>query len=196
MVAGTLGLRYVVVEIRSRKLEIEDNKSYPHFTPLNAKGRAIRRLSKSEVPLGFRVPTREWKQPGHAPSGICELRAEKWPGLSARWGAVVTEVQRSYSGLLGRPFLSCASTEYFHEEQPVEAGILLDASHPGTEPPALPAMKAVPDHPGIFQAQGESGEGQMLGRRVHYAWLVVEEGGSTFEERLALLEHVRVTVRV
>jgi hypothetical protein len=195
-VAGAVGLRYVVVEIRGRKQEIEDNKSYPHFTPLNGKGRAIRQFSKPEVPLGVRVPTRKWQEPEHAPPGVCELGTEKWPGVSARWGAVITEVKRSYSGLLDHPFLSCASTEYFREEQPVEAGVLLDASHPGTEPPLLPAMKAVPGHPGIFQAQGSSGEGQLLGRRLPDAWLVVEEGGSTLKERLALLEHLRAKVNV
>jgi hypothetical protein len=195
-VAGALGLRYVIVEIHSKKLRAEDNKSFPHFTPLNAKGLAIQRSAKPDIPLGLNVPVRRWKQPEHAPPGICELRVEKWPGVSVRWGEVVTAVRRSYSGLLGRPFLSCASAEYFREEQPVEAGILLDASHPGAEPPPLPAMKAVAGHPGIFEAQGESGEGQMLGRRVRDAWLVVEEGGSTLEERLALLEHLRARVEI
>lgn len=195
-VAGALGLRSVIVEIQSKKVRTEDNKSYPHFTPVNAKGVVIRQDSRPGVPLGFSVPVRRWQHPQHAPSGICELSTEKWPGVSARWGAVVTEVKRSYSGLLDHPFLSCASTEYFREEQPVEAGILLDASHPGIEPPPLPAMKAVPGHPGIYQAQGSSGDGQMLGRRVREAWLVVEEGGSTFKERLALLEHLRATVNL
>jgi hypothetical protein len=193
-VAGALGLRSVIVEIHSKKLEAEDNKSYPHFTPLSAKGVVIQRSAKPDIPLGLNVPVRRWRQPEHAPLGICELRVEKWPGVSARWGGVVTVVRRSYSGLLGRPFLSCASTEYFREEQPVEAGILLDASHPGAEPPPLPAMKAVAGHPGIFEAQGERGEGQMLGRRVSHAWLVVEEGGSSLEQRLALLEHLHATV--
>lgn len=195
-VAGALGLRSVIIEIQSKKIRTEDNKSYPHFTPLDAKEIVIRQHSKPGVSLGFNIPVRRWQHSQHAPHGVCGLRTDGWPGLSARWGAVVIEVKRSYSDLLGRPFLSCASTEYFHEAQPVEAGILLDALHPGTEPPPLPAVKAVPGHPGIFQAQGAAGEGQMLGRRVAHAWLVVEEGGSTFKERLALLEHLQATVSV
>lgn len=195
-VAGDLGLRYVVVEIRGQKQEKEDNKSFPYFTPLDSQGRVIRRVLKPVVSLGFMVPTREWKQPEGVPSGVCELGTEGWPGVSARWGAVVTEVKRSYSGLPDQPFLSCASTEYFYEEQSVEAGVLLDALHPGAEPPPLPGLKAVLGHPGVFQAQGESGEGQMLARRIPKAWLVVEEGGSSFEERLALLDHLRATVDI
>lgn len=195
-VAGALGLRSVIVEIHSKKLEAEDNRSYPHFTPLGAKGVVIQRSAEPDIPLGINLPVRRWRQPEHAPPGVCELGLAKWPGVSARWGGVVTAVGRSYSGPLGRPFLSCASAEYFREEQPLEAGILLDGSRPGAEPPPLPAMKAVAGHPGIFEAQGMSGEGQMLGRRIPHAWLVVEEGGSTLEERLALLEHLRATVDV
>jgi len=194
-VAGVVGLRSVIVEIQSKKIRVDDNSAYPHFTPLNASGSVIRRSTTIGPPLGVSVPVRRWQQPQHAPTGVCELRTN-WPGVSARWGKVTIEVKESYPGLIGRPFLSCASTEYFREQQPVEAGILLDASHPGTEPPPLPAMKAVSGHPGIFQAQGESGEGQLLARRVPDAWLVVEEGGSTFDERLALLEHLRARVAV
>jgi hypothetical protein len=57
-------------------------------------------------------------------------------------------------------------------------------------------MKAVAGHPGIFQAEGAAGEGQMLARRVAHAWLVVEESGSIIEQRLALLEHLRAVVDV
>jgi hypothetical protein len=195
-VAGALGLRSVIVEVRSKKLRTEDNKSFPRFTSLNAKGAAIRRPVGSEMLLGFNVPTRSWQRPQHAPSGVCEIMVEDLPGLSARWGAVVTAVRRSYQGLLGRPFLSCASTEYFRGEEPLEAGVLLDAARPGAEPPPLPAMRAVRDHPGIFQAQGAAGEGQMVGRRIAHAWLVVEEGGSTLQQRIALLERLRATVRL
>ena len=194
-VAGDLGLRSVLVEIHSKKLEAEDNKAYPHFTPLGMKGVVIQR-SAPEIPLGVDLPVRRWRQPEHAPPGVCELSVAMWPGVSARWGGVVTSIGRSYSGPLGHPFLSCANTEYFRNEQPVEAGILLDGSRPGAEPPPLPAMKAVAGHPGIFEAQGRSGDGQMLGRRIPHAWLVVEEGGSTLEQRLALLEHLRATIDV
>jgi hypothetical protein len=195
-VAGALGLRSVIVEIHSKKLEAEDNKSYPHFTPLGAKGVVIQRPAEQGIPLGVELPVHRWRQPEHAPPGICELRVTEWPGVSARWGGVVTAIGRSYSGPLGRPFLSCASTEYFREEQPAEAGVLLDGSRPGAPPPPLPAMRAVAGHPGIFEAGGRTGEGQMLGRRIPHAWLVVEEGGSTRAQRLALLEHLRATVNV
>jgi hypothetical protein len=195
-IAGTFGLRSVIVEIHSKKLEAEDNKSFPHFTPLNANGTVIHRTAGPSIRLGFNVPVREWQQPEHEPFGICELSVEKWSGVSARWGGIVPSVRRSYSGLLGHPFLSCASAEYFREEQPIEAGILLDASHPGVDPAPLPAMKAVAGHPGIFEAQGEAGEGQMLGRRVPGAWLVVEEGGITFGERLTLLEHLHARIHL
>jgi hypothetical protein len=185
----------VIVEIQSKKIRTYGNGAYPHFTPLNASGSVIRRSSMFGAPLGVSVPVLRWQQPQHAPTGVCELGIS-WPGVSARWGQVAIGVKRSYSGLMGRPFLSCASNEYFHKGVPLEAGILLDALHPGLEPSALPAMKTVAGHPGIFEAQGGAGEGQLLGRRVAHGWLVVEEAGSTLDQRIALLEHLRAKVNV
>lgn len=193
--AGVLGLRSVIVEIQSKKIRTDDNSAYPHFTPLNVSGSVIRRSTALGVPLGVSVPVIRWQQPQHAPTGVCELRTS-WPGVSTRWGQVAIEVKRSYPGLIGRPFLSCASNEYFHEGTPLEAGILLDALHPGSEPPALPTMKMVTGHPGIFEAQGAAGEGQLLGRRIARGWLVVEEVGSTLEQRIALLEHLHAKIDV
>lgn len=195
-IASTRGLRSAIVEIPSKNLRGAGNGSFPHFMPLSAEGVVIRKPETPEIPLGVSIPTRSWQRPQHVPHGICEIGAENLPGLAARWGSVVVAVGGSYFGLLGRPFLSCASTEFFREEAPLEASVLLDATHPGSEPAPLPRMKAMPGHPGIFQAQGAAGEGQMLGRHVPHVWLVVEEAGSTLQQRLALLEHLRATIHL
>jgi hypothetical protein len=193
-VAGALGLRSVIVEITGKN-DSKDNSEYLHFTPLNASGSVIRRPTALGVSLGVNVPVVRWQQPHHAPLGVCDLETS-WSGVSTRWGEVVIGVKRSYRNLMGRPFLSCASNEYFHEELPLKAGILLDALHPGAEPAALPAMKTVAGHLGIFEAQGAAGEGQLLGRRVAHGWLVVEEVGSTLDQRINLLEHLYAKINL
>jgi hypothetical protein len=99
----------------------------------------------------------------------------------------------SYTGIIGRVFLSCADTEYYLHNWPLDAGVLLDAGHPGTPPAPLPDMKAVHGHAGVFTAPGEGGA--LTARRVGNAWLVVD-GGSGQGQRLAVLADLRAIVRL
>jgi hypothetical protein len=185
-----LCLRGVVVEIPSNELRHE-----PSFTALNARGERIAVPTKPGLPLALRLSTRrDWRAPECPPHSPCELSVHHMSGLVARWGAVATRV-RSYPGLVGRAFQSCVDAEYFNsEEQPIHAAVLLDAAHPGVTPGPLPGMKPLVGHPGIFQAPG--GSGAMTARRIRGAWLVVEGGGSTLQERLVGLEHLRATVHL
>ncbi len=97
----------------------------------------------------------------------------------------------AFTGLIGRPFLSCADTEYDLDSSPLDAGVVLDATHPGTAPAPLPGMTGVQGHSGIFRAPGW--DGPITGRRIHGAWLLVE-GGSSAQQRLTVLEHLRASV--
>lgn len=158
------------------------------FTPLDAKGAPLPRHEPS--PLKFGLPSEFWKRPGHPPRGVCRIAAEHLRGLSAQWGHVVVTSIHGYPGIIGRAFLSCADTEYYLDNWPLDAGVLLDARHPGTRPAPLPDMKAVPRHPGVFAAPGDGG--MLVGRRVGNAWLVVD-GGNGVQQRLEVLARIHAT---
>jgi hypothetical protein len=54
-------------------------------------------------------------------------------------------------------------------------------------------MEPVPGHTDIYQAPGP--EGELLGRRIAGAWLVVEKGQG-LQQRLGFLEHLRVELEL
>jgi hypothetical protein len=90
----------------------------------------------------------------------------------------------------GRGLLSCADSEYSFAGSALDAAILLDAAEPGVTPVALPNATSVPRHPGLYSAPGW--EGQILGRRIAGAWLVVEGGASAVgRERVLAHLHAR-----
>jgi hypothetical protein len=192
------GLRAVVMEIRGKELLSED-QSLPRFTPLDADGEPITESADSSYlhgPLMLAVPTANVDDPADPTFGPCRISGSHLHGLTPTGGSIVTQV-RSYSGLIGQGFISCASTSYSLDGWPLLAGILLSASHPGSAPPALPAMTPLSGHPGVFRAPGPEGsslEDQMLARRVPGGWLVVAR--AKLPQRLALLEHLRATVHV
>jgi hypothetical protein len=162
----------------------------PRITPLGAGGQAIAQPGPASTPPGYGLPTRSWQRPAHAPRGVCAISATPLSGLSAQSGHVVVAL-RSFRGIIGRPFLSCVDTEYRLNNALLDAGVVLDAAHPGAVPAALPGMKAVPGHGGVFQAPGW--DGRLIGRRTHGAWLLVE-GGNGLSQRLTVLEHLRAAV--
>jgi hypothetical protein len=122
--------------------------------------------------------------------GACQITTAGVAGLTAQWGGTIRHI-RSVTGIIGRPFLGCADTEYYLENWPLDIGVVLDATQPGAAPAPLPLMKPVRGHLGYFQAPG--GNGNVLGRRIHGAWLLVE-GGSDLQQRLNVLEHARASI--
>jgi hypothetical protein len=83
-------------------------------------------------------------------------------------------------------------TEYSLGHSSLDAGVLLDATAPAQAAPvSLPGEAPVHRHPGLYSAPGWNG--QLLGRRVGNAWLVVE-GGAGLQQRIALLSHLRARV--
>jgi hypothetical protein len=109
----------------------------------------------------------------------------------------VAAVIRPVHRLLGRALVSCAETVYIHRVgEYVSGAILLDASRPGAAPPALPGMKPLGEHPGIFRAS--SSGGPVVARRILGAWVVATTSESVGDPAMPIeiLEHMRVTIHL
>jgi hypothetical protein len=180
------GLRVVDTEIRAPEAEVQSD-AHPHFVALDDAGRRISRHQQSKALL-VELPTASASS-ARGPWS-CEVAAEGAPGLQMKQATVVPRI-RPVVGVVGDPFLSCASTTYTYMQTRVVASLLLDAAHPGARPKALPSMRPVSGHPGVFEAPGL--EGAMAARRVNGGWLVVE-GGGELRWRLMLLAHVHGSV--
>jgi len=93
---------------------------------------------------------------------------------------------------VGRAFFSCIDTEYYLHNWPLDAAILLDASHPGTAPVSIPGLTAVTREPGYFNGPGDF-KGELTAVRRGDGWLVVA-GGKGLEQRLEVLRHLTASV--
>jgi hypothetical protein len=164
----------------------------PHLIPLDRTGARIPQQSEVGASAIQEIPGRSWKRPASAPRGPCQLRSAPLRDLVANAGFVSTR-PKPVRGLIGRPFLSCASNSYSLEGWQLVASVLLDAGHPGSTPAPLPAMRPVSGHPGLVEAP--VAEGQALARRIPGAWIVVARGKS-LRQRLTVLEHLQAKLRV
>ncbi len=165
----------------------------PRVIPLDANGRPISTHGTSAAPLAVRLPRRSWDRPARPPSGACQLISTRLPrDIVAIEGVEATRV-RPFPELLGQAFTSCAETTYFYQdEHDLPAAVLLDAAHPGTEPPGLPGMVPFAGHSSVFEAPPDR-----FARRIHGAWLVVEEEDNIGSRvPVELLEHLRATVHL
>ncbi|MGA9874802.1 MAG: hypothetical protein WBQ21_03245 [Solirubrobacteraceae bacterium] len=134
------------------------------------------------------------------PAGPCAIDSSRLPGAQQQLGNVVLRV-RPVSQVIGRAYLSCIDTEITDRRWAVDVALLLDAHHPGTLPAPLPGATQVVGHPGVVNEQ--SGIfGDITGRRVGDAWLVVESSSrlalrtSALPQRLAILDALRTCVRL
>jgi hypothetical protein len=190
------GLRAAAIELSGLNPE---KQALPRFIPLNRKGEAIP-LSTGDlrgtptIPgnLAVLAPTHALTNPVHPTSGVCRIAVRRIAGLRVG-GATVITAAKSYTGLIGQGFMSCAVTSYNLDGWPIRAMMLLSAAHPGTAPPALPTMTALSGHPDIFQAPGP--QGTLLAWRVPGAWITVSKGKS-LAQRETLLEHLRATIHL
>jgi hypothetical protein len=165
----------------------------PMFTPLDIAGNSLAQNNEEGPFLEQEVAGRHWSRPATEPTGACELHSTRLQGLVTNAGFVVARAE-PVNGLLGRPFLSCASNSYTLEGWPLVGSVLIDATRPGAAPPLLPAMKAIRGHRGAFSALGSNGP--MVARHgAGGAWLVVS-GGENKAQRLMLLKHLHATVHV
>jgi hypothetical protein len=109
--------------------------------------------------------------------------------LTAEWGHVVLRLH-SVADLLAPKLLSCIDTEYYVDNWPLDAAVVLNASHPGAPPEPLYGFKSVPGHSGVVESPWTS----QVARREGKAWIVVE-GGSGLQQRLTVLAHLQTDVR-
>jgi hypothetical protein len=183
------GLRGVLIEFASSGTGLSGNR--PEVVALDSNGRPIKR-AKPSLELAERgLNGVFWQRPSRPPRGACRLNGNLLPGLTPEWGHVALKV-RSFAGLLPPALVSCIDTEYYLHKWPLDAAVVLNAAHPGARPEPLHDFHPVPGHPGDFEAPAWAGQ---VARRVHGAWIVVE-GGSGLQQRLAVVEHLRATIRL
>jgi hypothetical protein len=152
-------------------------------------------LRYAETSLFRNVPVRRGP-----PAGPCAIDSSRLPGAQQQLGSVVLQA-RPVPQVIGRAYLSCIDTEITYRGWALDAALLLDAHHPGALPAPLPGATSVPGHPGVVEE--ESGIfGDITGRRVGDAWLVVESSNrlalrsSGLAQRLKLLDALRPCVRI
>jgi hypothetical protein len=134
------------------------------------------------------------------PEGPCAIDSSRLHGAQQQLGNVVLRVL-PVPQVIGRAYLSCIDTEITDRGWAVDVALLLDAHHPGTWPAPLPGATPVAGHPGVVNAQ--SGIfGDITGRRVGDAWLVVDSSSrlalrtSALAQRLAVLDALRTCVKL
>jgi hypothetical protein len=167
---------------------------FDEFEPVlrNFRSSGGRGFSAPERAYSVGLPATSWRAPEHPPVGVCSMTAVHLPGLTPRFGHVVTSLAPT-PGLAGDGFASCVDTEYSLARSSLDAAMLLDAAQPGSATPMpLPSAAPVHHHPGLFSAPGWNG--QILARRVGSAWIAVE-GGASLRQRIQLLSHLRASVR-
>jgi hypothetical protein len=139
------------------------------------------------------------------PNGPCQIRATGIPALHPQWGFVAHKIAPYRGRIVGGAFYSCISVEYYLHNWPLIAAILVDAQHPGRTPGAIPEMKPLSAAaaraagaaaaPGVFDAPGNTFNGEETAMRSGNHWLVVA-GGSGVAQRLEVLRHLRASVRL
>ncbi|PZS24302.1 MAG: hypothetical protein DLM61_22465 [Pseudonocardiales bacterium] len=150
--------------------------------PLDRHGRPVP-IKAQENP--FALPNRYWQAPSRPPHGSCEIKNPHLRGLEAQWGHVISRIA-AVPDVEGAAFLSCLDTEYYLENWPLQAAILLDAREPGRHVGPLPGAVSVPGHPGLVNIALGQFPGEITARRLTNAWLVVQ-GGRDLRQRLQVL---------
>jgi hypothetical protein len=191
------GLRTASLQAPEYPFSLRFSTHCPEVTPFDATGAAIPTQSQPGIPLTSRLPHTTWAHPQRQPQGVCRLDAPHLRLGTVAWeGAVATGV-RPVHRLLGRALMSCANTVYIHRVgEYVTAAVLLNASRPGAAPPALPGMKPLGGHPGIFQAS--SSGGPVLARRITGAWVLATTPESFGDPAMPIeiLDHMRVAIHL
>jgi len=189
------GLRYATVPVKRLRV-----------TPVafDARGQRITTAGFEPTPKRheFEGPyaPHAWTAPSTPPAAPCELSASGLPGLSPVGGDVVLRV-KGYRMFETRAFQSCADTYYTFGSSTLEAGVLLDAEHPGATPASLPSITPAPgaagvlDAPGGIMRGGHSGSNNLTAERLPGGWLVVT-GGSGAPQQLQLLRHLHATIHL
>jgi len=174
----------------------------PKGSTTDASGSGLLALDTHSKPLGLlglEPPPAElvgtirwWQKPQRGAPGPCQIHAHGLPALEAEWGHVAARIEPYPGKIIGRAFFSCADSEYYLHNWPLETAILLDAQHPDRPPAPIPGMKPDPRRPGSFDAPGDW-HGDITAARRGSAWLVVA-GGSGAAQRLEVLQHLTANI--
>jgi hypothetical protein len=191
------GLRAAEIELPGYKIVLKSFVGYtwspcPRVTPLDGDGKLIDKRGVPSIPLVVRLPTRRWSETGPPrPRGVCQLTVTRLPRETVTYEGTVVARVKAFPQLLGQAFISCAETTYIYDnEHDLHSAVLLNASHPGATPPALPGMEPLAGHPGIFEAPPDR-----FARRIHGAWLVVQEEDNIGPHvPVELLERLHATI--
>lgn len=189
------GLRGIMVEIRGLRGESESTFTKKarrvRIIPYNARGKRIAERPTNSVP--FKLPTESVVDAEHPRNGACRIEvARPLAGLAVEEANTVVKV-KPYKSLISGTLASCANTRYRLSGQRLVAAIMLDASHPGSQPENLRTMRLLAGHTDVFQTPGI--EGEMVAKRIPGAWLFVG-GRGELQQRLILLEHLRARVHL
>jgi hypothetical protein len=135
------------------------------------------------------------------PAGPCAIDSSRLPEAQQQLGNVVLHI-RPVPRVIGRAYLSCIDTVVTYRGWALDAALLLDAHHPGALPAPLPGSTPVRGYPGMVQEEDGGIFGDITGRRVGDAWLVVESSSrlaqrtSSLAQRLEVLHALRACVRI
>jgi hypothetical protein len=155
---------------------------------------ALVALNGQGKPIPNRI-VREPSEPANVSErGPCTLRARGLPGLIPQWSHLASAIRPFPGKLVGRAFFSCIDTEYYLQNWPLDAAILLDAAHPGTTPAAIPGLVPVRGATGLFNGPGDF-KGELTATRLGNAWLVVA-GGRSLAQRIEVLSHLAATIKL
>jgi len=162
----------------------------PPLLAVGARGARLGYLG--EEPAGSVTQIRWWEKPQRGASGPCRIRASGLAALEPEWGHLAATIKPYPLKIIGRAFFSCADSEYYLHNWPLETAILLDAQHPGSAPAPIPGMKPMPDTAGLFSAPGDW-HGDITAVRHGDAWLLVA-GGSGLAQRVQVLRHLTADI--
>jgi hypothetical protein len=152
-------VRSVLYEVPGVTLRaVRERRVRMQVTPFGADSQPLVGLpSTQSPPPNPALETRTWESPAPAARGVCQLKADRFQGLAALSGSTIS-VLRPLTGALGEPYLTCATTIYsYHGQEPLYASVVLDATHPGQTPAAIPALSPVEGRPGTFQSRALGG---------------------------------------
>jgi hypothetical protein len=130
----------------------------------------------------------------HGHRAPCSISASGLSGLRRDWSHVAPAIHPALAPIIGRAFLSCIDVEYSVQNWPVDAALLLDATHPGSLPAAIPGLRSIAGQQGYFNGPGDF-KGELTAKRQGATWLVVA-GGRSLSQRLEVLRHLKSGVHL
>jgi hypothetical protein len=191
------GLRAARIQLRVprtlRPIRVTNTPTLRHVTPPPPEPTIVA-LDRQGRPIPNRIVRGRIERPNISGRGPCALRASGLPGLAPQWSHLASAIRPFPGKLVGRAFFSCIDTEYYLQHWPLDAAILLDATHPGAVPAAIPGLTPVSGAPGFFNGPGDF-KGELTATRDGNTWLVVA-GGRNLAQRIEVLHHLTPTVKL